>query len=161
MICLTNERWEQIKAKLDRLDVEMLTVDKEGNVVGCGMDLLEWQAHLQTELGLERVRARSRKDSLIEFLKIQADWSARTFGPGKRTVGICNHIRSELDEIEAEPDNLEEWIDVIVLALDATWRLGATPESVVRVLMDKQQKNLMRSWGPPPPEDQPSFHLKE
>ncbi len=161
MICLTNERWEYIKAKLDRLDVEMLTTDKDGNPIGCGMDLLDWQAKLQVELGLALMLARSKKDSLIEFLTIQAAWSIETFGLGRRTIGICNHIRSELDEIEAEPDSLEEWIDVIVLALDATWRLGASPELVVKTLMDKQQKNLQRSWGPPPPEDQPSFHLKE
>ena len=134
MICLTDDKWDDIKVEL---------------------------AYLRVKLGLAQFRERSRKDSLIEFLTIQADWSARAFGPGKRTVGLCNHIRSELEEIEQEPDSLEEWIDVIVLALDATWRLGATPEEVVKVLLDKQQINLKRAWGPPPPEDQPSFHLKE
>lgn len=134
MICLTNDRWDDIKVKL---------------------------AVLRLKLRLAQSRERSRKDNLIEFLTIQADWSARTFGPGKRTIGLCNHIRSELDEIEQTPGDLEEWIDVIILALDATWRLGATPEEVVDTLMAKQQKNLKRSWGPPLPEDQPSFHLKE
>lgn len=161
MICLTDEKWEKIKAKLERLDVEMLTTDDDGNPIGCGMDLLDWQAHLQTELGLAHMLARSKRDSLITFLEIQADWSLRTFGPGKRTIGLCNHIRSELAEVEASPHRLEEWIDVIILALDATWRLGAPPEEVITVLLGKQQLNLQRDWGPPPPEDQPSFHLKE
>lgn len=118
MICLTNDKWDRIKAQLEQ-------------------------------------------DSLIDFLIIQKSWSLQTFGPGRRTVGLCNHIKSELTEILAEPDSLEEWIDVIVLALDATWRLGATPEEVVETLMNKQQQNLLRLWGPPPPEDQPSFHIKE
>lgn len=44
---------------LDRLDVEMLTTDDDGNPIGCGMDLLDWQAHLQTELGLSRLKLRA------------------------------------------------------------------------------------------------------
>ena len=54
---ITNEVVE-LEAKLARLDVEMLTTDEEGNPVGCGMDLLDWQAQLQTELGLSRLKVR-------------------------------------------------------------------------------------------------------
>jgi len=48
----------QLEDKLSRLDVEMLTIDDDGNPVGCGMDLLDWQAHLQTELGITHLKIR-------------------------------------------------------------------------------------------------------
>ena len=101
------------------------------------------------------------KFDLELFLKKQAYWSAHTFGEGKRTIGIVNHIKSELLEIEESPDDLSEWIDVLILAFDATWRLGATPEEVTSALAAKQKINTERIWGPPPPEDQPSFHVRE
>lgn len=96
-----------------------------------------------------------------KFLEDQKSWSEIQFGKGRRTIGICNHIRSELVEIEDNPDDLEEWIDVLLLAFDATWRLGATPEDVVRTLLKKQRENMeKRKWGDIPPEDEPSFHLQ-
>jgi hypothetical protein len=96
-----------------------------------------------------------------QFLENQKFWSEIVFGTGRRTIGICNHIRSELIEIEDDPDNLEEWIDVLLLAFDATWRLGASPKDVVETLLKKQHRNINREWGPIPPETEPSFHLRE
>ena len=98
--------------------------------------------------------------NVTQFLEIQREWSIEKFGKGKRTTGICNHIRSELEEIEQQPDSLEEWIDVLLLAFDATWRLGASPEQIIEELLRKQQKNINRYWGPIPPETEPSFHLQ-
>lgn len=56
--------------------------------------------------------------NLIEYLQKQMAWSAATFGPGQRTKGITEHIREELAEIEQEPLDLFEWVDVVILALD-------------------------------------------
>ena len=97
--------------------------------------------------------------NMTAFLKLQKTWSEKTFGTGKRTVGLCNHIRSELIEIE-QLECLEEWVDVLLLAFDATWRLEASPEQVVKELLRKQQENIDREWGPIPPETEPSFHLE-
>lgn len=52
---------DQLETKLKRLDVEMLTTDEAGNPVGCGMDLLDWQAQLQTDLGVCRLKNRDLK----------------------------------------------------------------------------------------------------
>ena len=76
----------------------------------------------------------------------QAAWSARTFGPGSRAAGVVDHIRKELTEIEADPGDLKEWIDVVILALDGAWRSGATPAEIVAALAAKQEKNEGRSW---------------
>jgi len=73
-------------------------------------------------------------------------FSERTFGPGARAAGVIDHIRKELREIEAAPHDLEEWIDVLMLALDGAWRCGATPEQIVAQLVAKQTKNEGRKW---------------
>jgi hypothetical protein len=79
-------------------------------------------------------------------LQRQREWSERTFGPGPRTKGVCDHIRKELAEIEAAPDDVEEWIDVVILALDGAWRAGASPETIIMRIVGKQTKNEARNW---------------
>lgn len=79
-------------------------------------------------------------------LKRQREWSARIFGPGLRTKGIISHIRKELLEIEADPTSLEEWIDVVTLALDGAWRAGYSPTQILDQLEAKQTKNENRTW---------------
>lgn len=90
-------------------------------------------------------------------------WSGKAFGPGPRTKGIIEHIRKELLEIEAEPNDLFEWIDVVILALDGAWRTGALPEDIIATLAAKQLKNEKRSWPDwrTISQDEPSEHLKE
>ena len=83
---------------------------------------------------------------IIEHLQRQAEWSARTFGPGPRTAGVLDHIRKECNEVAAKPDDLSEWIDIVILALDGAWRSGATPHQIVEALAAKQAKNEARDW---------------
>ena len=84
--------------------------------------------------------------SFFQHLQRQRAWSIKTFGPGLRTEGVVDHIRKELNEILAAPNDLEEWIDVVILALDGAWRTGATPEQIIVQLQEKQQKNEKRKW---------------
>lgn len=83
---------------------------------------------------------------LVKHLKRQREFSEKTFGPGHRTKGVIAHIRKELVEIEQEPLDLEEWVDVILLALDGAWRTGASPEAIAAKLYFKQAKNERREW---------------
>lgn len=76
----------------------------------------------------------------------QREWSERTFGPGARTAGVVDHIRKELCEIEADPADTSEWIDVAILALDGAWRAGASPQEIISALVAKQTKNEGRVW---------------
>lgn len=84
--------------------------------------------------------------SFRAHLARQRAWSERTFGPGDRTQGTINHIRKELREIEAEPGDLTEWIDVVLLALDGAWRSGANTDEIIEALAAKQAKNESRTW---------------
>ena len=84
--------------------------------------------------------------NLIEHLQRQREWSERTFGPVDRTKGVVAHIRKELAEIEENPIDLYEWIDVVILAFDGAWRAGYTPEQIATALEDKQTINENRQW---------------
>lgn len=84
-------------------------------------------------------------DSLIDMLAAQKEWSTQAFGPGFRG-GVIDHIKKEIKEVEEAPYDIEEWIDLVILAFDGAWRAGATPEEIVAVLQGKYKKNRERSW---------------
>jgi len=88
----------------------------------------------------------SIKMELVEHLQEQKVFSTQTFGPGSRTQGILDHIRKELLEIEKSPEDLEEWIDVVLLGFDGAWRAGHTPEEIASALATKLAKNKSRTW---------------
>jgi len=81
-----------------------------------------------------------------QYYAKQIEWSRKTFGPGLRSKGITAHIKKELREIDAEPHDLTEWCDVIMLAMDGYWRHGGTVESLLRDLVAKQSENFSRDW---------------
>ena len=76
----------------------------------------------------------------------QREWSERTFGPGSRSAGVVDHIRRELVEIEADPSDLGEWVDVVILALDGAWRAGHDPQTIIDAIVAKQTRNEQRTW---------------
>lgn len=100
--------------------------------------------------------------NLADYIQKQIDWSKDTFGPGRRTDGLCKHIAKELKEIEAEPTDLLEWVDVIILALDGAWRAGYLPEDITKALQAKQDTNLARKWPDwrTAPAGQPIEHVR-
>lgn len=83
---------------------------------------------------------------LVQHLQRQKEFSLKTFGPGSRTQGVLDHIRKELAEIEAQPHDLEEWVDLILLALDGAWRAGHLPAEIAAGIAAKQGKNERRQW---------------
>lgn len=111
----------------------------------------------------ERSQAAPPPFDLLKFYDQRAEWSAATFGPGDRAKGVVAHIRKELVEIEAQPDDLEEWVDLVFLAMDGAWRSAkADGPRFVAALLAKHAKNAARTWpdwraaGP----DQPIEHVR-
>lgn len=84
--------------------------------------------------------------NLIDHINRQKEWSLKTFGPGRKYLEILDHIASELFEVARAPTDVEEWIDVVILALDGAWRAGYTPEEVATALRAKQELNESRQW---------------
>lgn len=99
---------------------------------------------------------------LVKHLTAQRDFSLATFGPGQKTVGVLANIRKELVEIEANPADLVEWMDVALLAFDGAMRNGGTPEVVVQTLAEKFARNQTRQWPDwrTQPDDQPIEHVR-
>lgn len=106
-----------------------------------------------------RLLEERRAAMLHGFLVEKARWSLNTFGPGPRTRGISQHIEKELKEIEKEPYDLEEWIDVFMLATDGFWRawrvdnptqpLDEMADRFTELMVAKHQKNVARKWTKP------------
>lgn len=140
-------RWESIRAK--RLERELANVETKWNeALDDGFGVLECLrvCEAQRDRLADELRELKKGFDLVGHLYRQREFSARTFGPGQRTSGVVDHIRKELVEIEAEPTDLSEWIDVVLLALDGAWRHGGTPESIAATLAAKQAKNEARIW---------------
>lgn len=103
------------------------------------------ELHVAHRLGMEVMHLRPPFD-LAAHLRRQAAFSERTFGPGARVEGVCDHIRKELAEVQDSGGSLAEWADVIILAFDGAWRSGATPEQVIEAVVAKQARNESRRW---------------
>lgn len=100
------------------------------------------------------------RDWLAEYVRRQSDWSVKTFGPGRRFLGIVDHIQKELDEIHTDPSDLSEWIDVMILAIDGYWRNGGRAEDLATHLQTKQDINFGRTWPKPTSEDVAVEHVR-
>lgn len=144
-------------------------------------DFLKWRGIHPQALFHNPREEQAKPISNFDFpahLQRQRAFSEKAFGPGPRTKGITEHIRKELLEIEAAPNDLGEWIDVILLALDGAWRCGGTPDRIIDGIVAKQTKNEGRTWPdwrlygqdkavehdrskdvPVPPEPPPTRHL--
>lgn len=117
---------------------------------------------------VDEARALKSKDAaevtgrnIEAWLLKQEAWSRRTFGSGRRTGGLIDHIQKELVEIRENPHDLEEWIDVIILALDGYWRHGGDPNGIMDSLIAKWEKNFARQWPGPASEDVAVEHIRE
>ena len=84
----------------------------------------------------------------VTYLDRQQAWSAETFGPAevRGHRGVLDHIRKELVEIEAEPGDVTEWADLIILAFNGAWRSGHSPADTIAAIKAKQERNEGRQW---------------
>lgn len=97
---------------------------------------------------------------LVDYLNRHINWSDQTFGRGARTGGLVKHIQKECEEILAKPDDLEEWIDVMILAFDGAWRAGYAPREIVDMLERKLYKNQQRLWKVSEDPNVPNEHVR-
>lgn len=73
-------------------------------------------------------------------------WAEQTFGPGLRTDGIVDHIGKELKEIKADPTDVYEWVDVILLAINGATRAGVSGKDLIEAIHAKIERNKARQW---------------
>lgn len=82
----------------------------------------------------------------IEHLERQREFSLRTFGPGARTAGVLDHITKEIEEVRADPSDLGEWVDLIILSFDGALRAKHEPHAIIAAIKAKQADNEAREW---------------
>jgi hypothetical protein len=104
-----------------------------------------------------------KKFDMLDHLRRQRAFSERAFGPHFRYKGIIEHIKEELIEIEKDPHDVVEWIDVALLAFDGAWRSGHSPEEILAAFVNKLAKNEARDWPDwrTVSEDKPIKHIEE
>ena len=97
---------------------------------------------------VERLRGALDRPAIdANHIDRQRAFSEATFGPGSRLHGVTDHIAKELVEVrEAAPNNLDEWVDVIILAFDGAWRSGADSQQIIDAIKAKQARNEQRKW---------------
>src|SRR5690606_41420186 len=111
------------------------------------MDDIREQAVTDAASGVaERQRVRDGANGLdfVAHLREQREFPLRTFVPDPQTTGVIAHIRKKLEELEADPYDLEGWIDVVLLACDGAWRHGHEPEAIAAALRATLQQHKRR-----------------
>jgi hypothetical protein len=76
----------------------------------------------------------------------QHKFQVATFGPLFRPKGIVDHIEKECQEILDKPEDPEEWVDVMVLAVGGLKHLGYSDVEISYMFAAKQVKNWGRNW---------------
>jgi len=80
-----------------------------------------------------------------EFIERKMKWSFETFGE-QEVCGVIDHIKDELLEVKENPEAIEEWIDIILLAIDGASRVGFSADDIINELERKLQINTSRRW---------------
>lgn len=75
--------------------------------------------------------------SLEGLIEKQIKISKNKFGTETRTSGIIDHMVEELKEIENNPNDIFEWIDMLILSIDGSWRRGFTPSEIAEAWKQK------------------------
>ena len=94
--------------------------------------------------------------NLIAHLTRQMVFSRATFGPGRRTGGVLDHIEKEIIEVRASNGSPQEWVDLVILSLDGltrelSARMPTHPaqqiaEAACCMILSKQARNERRDW---------------
>ena len=95
-----------------------------------------------------------------KFIKKYGEFSDSAFGEGPRTTGIIEHLKREIVELEQNPLDQLEWVDIMFLSIDGIRRLGYTPEQIVDFMEEKFAINKSRTWSDVKDENIPITHKK-
>lgn len=84
--------------------------------------------------------------NLVKHLARHREFSLNAFGPGAPAAGVLEHISTALCEIASRPDDIDDWLDVVILAFEGAMRAGHEPADIVWYLEAKQARNESRKW---------------
>lgn len=101
----------------------------------------------------EDVIENGRHSEFTRFWFAQSEWSTNTFGNGqdRGPNGPLKHLEKEAREASVEDDLTQkrmEIADCLFLVVDAAWRAGMTPGTLLQTAFEKLEINKARKWGP-------------
>ena len=146
----TSEQVQACLRRINRRDAEI--IDKAFDqgatlLVAAKWDLRKCDRLLkESEERAAQLEAKLGAVISADFIERKVAWSRETFGPGARTAGVCTHIKKELQEVERAPNDVTEWADIILLAMDGALRAGATGADLIRAVVEKDSANRERTW---------------
>lgn len=96
-----------------------------------------------------------------EFWREKNSWSAEAFGQRSERgpIGPLKHLKKEVEEALAAPDDPMEIVDCFFLVTDAAWRQGLSLEKFMKLCWQKLAINKGRTW-PKPEKDEVSEHVR-
>lgn len=111
-------------------------------------------------------------ETLRGYIQKHIEWSRETFGEGHHLEGLLKHIEKECNEVrgayyDATQERVTtkevamELVDIIILSVDALWRLDLSPELITAYLMEKQRINKGREYPKITDPNQPTEHVRE
>ena len=150
---------EEIKKEFDKFPIKKILYDTDEGQTFIA-ELIAVDKRNLWQFIEQKLTEAIKQAKIVDYLEKQKEWSSKTFGNGKRTLGIIKHIQKELIEIEECPEDLQEWIDVIILAMDGYWRHGGNAKDLMERLIEKQCINFNRDYPFPTSEDLPSEHIR-
>lgn len=136
-----------------------MTTDLELRKITLDRDFWKRQYESQKEAHQRTWNMLKQSFDLYAWLRQHILWSMETFGDGARTEGLCKHIEKECNEVRASPNDIMEWIDIIILACDGAWRAGYSAREICLALQQKQLINQERQWVRTP-ENEPTEHTR-
>lgn len=100
-------------------------------------------------------------DAVHDLASELSEWSQATFGTDaeRGPLGALKHLEKEAREAQADPTDVAEYADCLILTLDAARRAGFKPLELFRAAYQKLQVNKARTW-PKPTSDEPVEHVK-
>jgi len=140
----TNEEVDMLEKYISDFEMHGICADCANNCLDCAKDCKDASFFVGKNSNPKR-----KIFDLKFYLVRQRLWYLSVFGPGQRDAGLIKHIKKELDEIQDSPGDIEEWIDVIILAFEGALRNARSVdpvEDVIDCLQKKQDKNLARTW---------------
>ena len=76
------------------------------------------------------------------------EFQERNF-PDQKVEGVLAHAGDEIKELLANPQDKEEWADLLILFIAALYRSGCmNTDELFAVAHAKMDKNNKRKWGP-------------
>ena len=101
-------------------------------------------------------------EALLDLAADQSAWSQATFGSDieRGPLGALKHLEKEAREAQADPTDVMEYADCLILLLDASRRAGMSPLDLIQYAQKKMAVNRGRQW-PTPTADQPVEHVRD